>query len=65
MAITCISHSFGEGSGTSISFDHFSSGTDTALVVGVSYVPNTEISGVSYNGQPLDFIAHASESSNA
>jgi len=61
MSIEQTSHSFCYGTGISLVHDHISSGINTALVVGISYVPTTEVSGVSYGGQELALIAGASQ----
>ncbi len=65
MSITQISHSSVFGSGNSLSTDHFTSGNNAAVVVGISYIPLTEISGVTYGGENLTHIASASQSDRA
>jgi len=66
MSIFKDSHSYVYGDDSSFSYNHTCSGTNLALVVDVSYIPNAEgdvVNSVTYNGSGLSFIATAQQGS--
>jgi len=62
MAIYQESHSYTYGDNSSFSYNHTCSGTNLALVIDVSYIPNENsdtVSSLTYNGSGLSFIGLA------
>jgi len=64
MSIFKDSHSYTYGDDTSFSYNHTCSGTNLALVVDVSYIPNSNedmVDSITYNGSGLSFVNMAQQ----